>query len=78
MAVAYGGTVKSSLPAGLPEKMRGPGMSPPKQVVGGTHAPTTGGCVAVLLSTPATITLTKPLGDRAVISATSGVRLLPR
>ena len=47
-------------------------------VVGGTHAPTTGGCVEVLLSTPATITLTKPLGDRAVISATSGVRLLPR
>jgi hypothetical protein len=34
--------------------------------------------VEVLLSTPATITLTKPLGDRAVISATSGVRLLPR
>ncbi|MFI7065086.1 hypothetical protein ACIBL3_29120 [Kribbella sp. NPDC050124] len=44
-------------------------------VIGGTHSPVQGGCVDVGLSTPATITLSKPLGDRAIISATTGARL---
>jgi hypothetical protein len=44
-------------------------------VIGGSHSPVRGGCVDVGLSTPATVTLAEPLGDRAVISAATGVRL---
>jgi hypothetical protein len=44
-------------------------------VIGGTHSPVQGGCVDVGLGTPATVTLSKPLGDRAVISASTGGRL---
>lgn len=44
-------------------------------VIGGSHSPVQGGCVDVGVSTPATVTLAEPLGDRAVISAATGVRL---
>jgi hypothetical protein len=44
-------------------------------VIGGSHSPLSGGCDDVGLSSPATITLTEPLGDRAVISADTGARL---
>ncbi|MEV5961849.1 hypothetical protein AB0L70_08795 [Kribbella sp. NPDC051952] len=44
-------------------------------VIGGTHTAFSGGCIAVLRSTPTTITLTQPLGDRAVITADTGIRL---
>ncbi|MFI7060215.1 hypothetical protein ACIBL3_04465 [Kribbella sp. NPDC050124] len=49
-------------------------------IVGGTHSHASPGraCRAIGLSTPALVTLTKPLGDRAVISATTGTRLTPR
>lgn len=44
-------------------------------VIGGSHSPVRGGCEDVGLSTPATVTLAEPLGDRAVISAATGARL---
>ena len=44
-------------------------------IVGGSHAPFGGACVAVGLSTPATVTLTDSLGDKPVISADTGTRL---
>ncbi|TCC04365.1 hypothetical protein [Kribbella soli] len=44
-------------------------------IIGGSHSPVRGGCVDVGLSTPATVTLTEPLGDRAIISAGTGARL---
>jgi hypothetical protein len=44
-------------------------------VVGGSHSPLRGFCEGVGASTPATVTLTEPLGDRAVISAARGGRL---
>lgn len=44
-------------------------------VIGGSHSPVRGGCDDVGLSTPATVTLAEPLGDRAVISAATGARL---
>jgi hypothetical protein len=44
-------------------------------VIGGSHSPVQGGCVDVGVSTPATVTLTEPLGDRAIISADTGARL---
>jgi hypothetical protein len=46
-------------------------------VIGGSHSPVQGGCADVGLSAPATITLAEPLGNRAVISAATGVRLTP-
>lgn len=47
-------------------------------VIGGTHAPEESeACIAVLRSTPTTVTLSAPLGTRAVISATTGTRLFP-
>jgi hypothetical protein len=46
-------------------------------VIGGSLGKLPGACVAVLRSTPAVITLTAPLGDRAVIDATTGIRLTP-
>ncbi|WP_410789089.1 hypothetical protein [Kribbella sp. C-35] len=45
-------------------------------IIGGSHAPFGGGCVAVGLSTPATITLTSPLGDKPIITADTGTRLI--
>ncbi|GAA1603551.1 hypothetical protein GCM10009789_66970 [Kribbella sancticallisti] len=49
-------------------------------IIGGSYGHASGGgaCPAIALSTPAVVTLTEPLGDRAVISATTGVRLTPR
>ncbi|MER7247917.1 hypothetical protein [Kribbella sp. NPDC000426] len=49
-------------------------------IIGGTHAPTRTGapCPLVLLNKTMTITLTKSLGNRAVISAATGTRLTPR
>lgn len=49
-------------------------------IIGGTHGNPPAGvaCRAIGLSTPAVVTLTKPLGDRAVISASTGTRLTPR
>ncbi|TCC58179.1 hypothetical protein E0H73_28065 [Kribbella pittospori] len=47
-------------------------------VIGGSHGPVQGGCADVGVSSPAVVTLAKPLGDRAVISAATGVRLTPR
>ncbi|MEV0291432.1 MULTISPECIES: hypothetical protein [unclassified Kribbella] len=49
-------------------------------IVGGTHGNPPAGvaCRAIGVSTPAVVTLTKPLGDRAVISASTGTRLTPR
>lgn len=49
-------------------------------IIGGSHGPMpTGGCgVDVGAATAAVVTLTEPLGDRAVISAATGVRLTPR
>ncbi|MFI7064420.1 hypothetical protein ACIBL3_25750 [Kribbella sp. NPDC050124] len=50
-------------------------------VIGGSHGPLMAGagCGAlVAYSTPAVVTLAEPLGDRAVISAATGVRLTPR
>ncbi|WP_134002651.1 hypothetical protein [Kribbella sp. VKM Ac-2566] len=44
-------------------------------IIGGSHSPLKGGCVDVGLSTPATLTLTAPLGDRAIISSSTGARL---
>jgi hypothetical protein len=44
-------------------------------IIGGSHSPVLGGCVDVGLTTPATVTLAEPLGDRAVISAATGGRL---
>lgn len=44
-------------------------------IIGGTHSPIQGGCADIGLTSPATITLSKPLGDRAAISATTGTRL---
>lgn len=47
-------------------------------VIGGSHGPVQGACADVGLSSPAVVTLAEPLGDRAVISAATGVRLTPR
>jgi hypothetical protein len=50
-------------------------------VIGGSHGPPLAGvgCGALVAPlTPAVVTLTEPLGDRAVISAATGVRLTPR
>jgi hypothetical protein len=50
-------------------------------VIGGSHGPLLAsvGCAElVAFRTPAVVTLTEPLGDRAVISAATGVRLTPR
>ncbi|GAB2663550.1 hypothetical protein [Kribbella swartbergensis] len=50
-------------------------------VIGGSHGPlrSSAACAAlVAYSTPAVVTLAAPLGDRAVISAATGVRLTPR
>lgn len=44
-------------------------------IIGGSHSPLKGACADVGLSTPATITLTTPLADRAIISADTGTRL---
>jgi hypothetical protein len=44
-------------------------------VIGGSHSLVRGSCEGVGASTPATVTLTEPLGDRAVISAATGGRL---
>jgi hypothetical protein len=46
-------------------------------VIGGSHGPVPAGsaCRAVLLRKAAVVTLAVPLGDRAVISAATGVRL---
>ncbi|RZT15452.1 hypothetical protein EV649_6241 [Kribbella sp. VKM Ac-2569] len=44
-------------------------------IIGGSHSPLQGGCVDVGLSTTATVTLTAPLGDRAIIRADTGARL---
>lgn len=43
-------------------------------VVGGTHTPPPAGtaCITVQWTTPSTLTLTKPLGDRVVIDVVSG------
>ncbi len=48
-------------------------------VIGGSHGPVpAGGCFEdVGASTAAAVTLAAPLGDRAVISADTGVRLMP-
>lgn len=48
-------------------------------VVGGTHdlPPTGTMCVAMLVTTPATLTLGAPLADRAVVSAHSGTVIRP-
>jgi hypothetical protein len=48
-------------------------------VIGGTHAPIPAGtpCSDVGHSTPAVVHLTAPLGTRAVISASTGIRLIP-
>jgi hypothetical protein len=50
-------------------------------VIGGSHGPPLAGvgCGALVAPlTPAVVTLAEPLGDRAVISAATGVRLTPR
>lgn len=50
-------------------------------VIGGSHGPlvASAACAAlVAYSTPAVVTVAVPLGDRAVISAATGVRLTPR
>ena len=50
-------------------------------VIGGSHGPllASAGCAELVeYSTPAVVTLAEPLGDRAVISAATGVRLIPR
>jgi hypothetical protein len=50
-------------------------------VIGGSHGPlvASAACAAlVAYRTPAAVTLAVPLGDRAVISAATGVRLTPR
>ncbi|WP_133784274.1 hypothetical protein [Kribbella sp. VKM Ac-2571] len=44
-------------------------------IIGGSHSPLRGCGEGVGASTPATVTLTEPLGDRAVISAATGGRL---
>lgn len=44
-------------------------------IIGGSHTPTPGACADVGASTPATVTLAEPLGDRAIISAETGARL---
>jgi hypothetical protein len=44
-------------------------------VIGGTRTDFSGGCDDALRSTPTTITLAKPLGDRAIITADTGIRL---
>ena len=47
-------------------------------VIGGTHGPVRSGfCDDALRIKPATITLTSPLADRAVITAITGIRLIP-
>ena len=48
-------------------------------VIGGSHGPVPAGafCPDVLRRTTAVVTLAVPLGDRAVISAATGVRLTP-
>jgi hypothetical protein len=49
-------------------------------VIGGSHgpAPTGVACPLVLLNKTVAVTLAAPLGDRAVISAATGIRLTPR
>jgi hypothetical protein len=49
-------------------------------VIGGSHGPPVAGvgCDDGAYSMPAAVTLTQPLGDRAVISAATGARLTPR
>ncbi|MEV0794173.1 hypothetical protein [Kribbella sp. NPDC050459] len=44
-------------------------------LIGATHDPVQGGCRAVGISTPTTITLTEPAGARPIINATTGARL---
>jgi len=44
-------------------------------VIGGTYSQSRSFCEGVGASTPATITLTEPLGTRAIINATTGTRL---
>lgn len=49
-------------------------------VIGGSHGPAPAGCFGDLVgyAKTAVVILTTPLGDRAVISADTGVRLTPR
>ena len=49
-------------------------------IIGGSHGPAPAGCpgIDVGFAKTAVVTLAEPLGDRAVISAATGVRLTPR